>query len=150
VVTPVAAFAGARYSTTAVAWALVIGWAPAALPGVVVALRAMKMPLRDYLEAMRPALVGCAIMSLAVMGVRSRLPSDLAPIASLGVQSASGAAVYCAVLVLLFRNRMLTLYRLIRAARSGSAVPPAGASPVATGDALAIDSLNRPSGGRTN
>jgi PST family polysaccharide transporter len=145
-VTPLVAFTGARYSTTAVAWALVAGWAPAALPGVFIALRTMKMPLPDYLRSLRPALVGCALMSVVVLAVRSLLPNDLPPIVSLGIQALSGAAAYFAVLALLFRNRMRTLYELIRAARGGRGVPSGAGAPSST-DALSVEAQSPVSGG---
>jgi PST family polysaccharide transporter len=146
IVTPPVAFLGARYSTTAVAWALVIGWAPAALPGIVIALRTMKMPWADYLRSLRPALVGCTLMSLVVIGIRSLLTDDLLPIVSLAIQSLSGAAVYCAVLALLFRDRMRTLYELISAARRGHNPPGAAGAP-SIGAALSVESQSRASGG---
>jgi PST family polysaccharide transporter len=146
IVTPLVAFTGARYSTTAVAWALVAGWAPAALPGIFIALRTMKMPWGDYLRSLRPALVGCLLMSIVVLSVRGVLTPGLPPIVSLGIQALCGAATYCAVLALLFRDRIRALYELIRAARTGQGVPSAAGAPSAT-DVLPVPGQDPVRGG---
>jgi len=150
VVTPAAAFIGAQYSITGVAWALVIGWAPAALPGVFVALRTMRVRWTDYVQSMWPATAGCAIMAVVVMGVRALLPEDLRPIVSLTIQSLSGAVVYLAVFALLFRHRLRTLYQLIRAARGGSSREGTPGHSALTPPAVPPGAQNRPSGGATS
>jgi teichuronic acid exporter len=117
IVIPLAVLVGVQYGTTAVAWALVIGFPLASLPGVYLALRAIELPWLAYGRALWPALSSCIIMSIVVFAVRP-LVDTWPPLFALGAQAASGALTYIAAVWLLHRARVRDLYAFMQRARA--------------------------------
>jgi hypothetical protein len=72
------------------------------------ALRAIEMPVREYLEALRPALIASAAMTGGVFVVAATVPAGQAPLTRAIIEIAAGMAVYPVALVLarpaLFRS----------------------------------------------
>ncbi|MEZ5515414.1 MAG: lipopolysaccharide biosynthesis protein [Steroidobacteraceae bacterium] len=113
-VLPTAAYVGAQYDVTTVAWALALGFPIASFPGVILARRAIALPWKDYGQALFPATLACGVMAISVLAVRATMTADWQPLPALAIQSAAGAVTYVAVLGLRYRDRLRVLYRLVR------------------------------------
>ena len=118
-VMPVLFYFGARWGTTGVALAWVIGYPALVMPlflGKV--LRLTRMPLSEYLRALSPAASATLLMAAAVLGVRFA-GSDSWPVGlRLATQAGAGVLVYAAVLYYAHRTRVLHFVKLLRALRS--------------------------------
>jgi O-antigen/teichoic acid export membrane protein len=117
VLLPTAFLVGSRWGTAGIAAA----WA-VAHPIVVGQIawrvfRAIDLRARDYFAAIAPAFIACAVMAVAVLGIRYLLPSDLPPAIALPIEVAAGAAAYAGVLVGRYRERLNAFRRFIRTAR---------------------------------
>ena len=87
--------------------------------------QAIALSLGDYLASLRSAVGATTVMAVAVLAARALLPSDLGPLPTLMVLSATGALAYGAVIVTLHRHRFADVLRLLRATDV-----PAGATPI--------------------
>ena len=105
---------GARWGATGVAWAWVIGFPIVIAPLFHFLFRLLELPARGYLAALWPAIRGTAIMAAAVGAVRMTVPDGWPAGARLGVAVATGAAVYCAVIYTLHRDRVRAFLSLVR------------------------------------
>ncbi len=114
VVLPAAAVIGAQHDVTTVAWALAIGYPIASFPGLMLARRAIAMPWLDYVRALLPATLGCAVMAAVVLMVRAGITGNMGPLSALAVQATAGALTYVTVLALFYRDRLRVLYQLVR------------------------------------
>lgn len=121
VILPTGFYVGAQWGLVGVAWAWVVAFPLANVPAFVIAFRAIGMTTRQWLGAMKAALVACALMVAVVLGLRAILPAGVALSIELGVSVAAGAAVYAAVLFLLFRRRVIAQWEFVRVIRSGKA-----------------------------
>lgn len=120
VVLPTAFFIGAHWGLEGVAWAWVIAFPIANLPGMVITFRTIDIGLGRWVNAFAPATVACGAMALAVFATRSLLPAGLAlPVAAAAVVSA-GAVAYVVTLVVFFRGRLRAMLDFVRALRKGS------------------------------
>ncbi|MBK6596989.1 MAG: hypothetical protein IPG25_03340 [Proteobacteria bacterium] len=99
---------------TTVAWALAIGFPIASFPGLMLARRAIAMPWLDYVRALLPATLGCAVMAAVVLMVRAGITGNMGPLSALAVQATAGALTYVTVLALFYRDRLRVLYQLVR------------------------------------
>jgi O-antigen/teichoic acid export membrane protein len=114
---PACFFAGVRWGVTGVAWAWAIGFPLSVLPSFVVMSRIIDLRAMQYLEALRPAAVGCLVMAVAVLLTRQALPDAWPHAGRLAAQAGLGALVYVAVLLGLHRSRVTEIYQVIREAR---------------------------------
>lgn len=121
VLLPVAFVVGSRWGTggVAAAWAVAhpivvgqIGWR---------VFRAIDLRARDYFAAIAPAVVSCAVMAAAVVGLRWILPQDLPVALRLALEVAAGAVAYGAVLLGRYRERLAAFRRFIAGARTQKA-----------------------------
>jgi hypothetical protein len=80
-------------------------------------LHAIELPLKDYLDALRPALIGSLIMSSAVIAVRSLVPETLPFAVQFGAAVGTGAATYLLVLLLGYRTRVNAIVAVLREVR---------------------------------
>jgi O-antigen/teichoic acid export membrane protein len=129
-VMPACFYVGARWGLAGVAWAWAISFPLVTLPAFVIAFRAIAIDARTWLRSFEVPLIGCLVMTSAVIVVRSAMPADwplpVATAASVGV----GALAYCGTLLLFFRRRLIELWKflqVIRGAKSPTA-PPAPAA----------------------
>jgi len=125
IVMPVAFVVGAQWQGmggVAAAW---LALAPLTIvPLVVILLRTIHLPYRDYVSALVPSLAGSAAMSLAVLAVRQwLLPASWPMRTMLAVQVAVGGAVYGAVLLTFFRQRIFRYVRFLQDRRKGKTAP---------------------------
>jgi teichuronic acid exporter len=121
---PVVFFLAARWkgaNGVAAAW---ITLSPVTiLPLVIILLRSIKLPYREYASALLPAVAGSAVMCLAVLGITSKLPASWPGQARLVVQVLTGGVVYAGFILLFFRARVLRYVRFLSSLRKAKTVP---------------------------
>jgi O-antigen/teichoic acid export membrane protein len=71
----------------------------------------------QYLQALRPALTGVAVMTVAVVASRLLMPDSWHGIARLVLEILAGAVAYCAAVLILHRDRLLAFRQLWLAMR---------------------------------
>ena len=108
---------GSHWGPEGVAGAWIIGYPIITLPMFRAVLRAIDLPLRDYLDALRPALIGSLVMSSAVMAVRSLLSESLPFAVQFGLAVGTGAVTYVLVLLLGYRTRVKAIAAVLREVR---------------------------------
>lgn len=69
---------------------------------------------RSYLAVYAPAALGCAAMTAGVWAAKQYLPSSWPPAVRLGAEAALGAAIYSAVLLGPYRERVIRYVRFLR------------------------------------
>jgi teichuronic acid exporter len=128
---PIGYVVGARWGgIVGIAVASIVVHAPVVLfPQLHRVSQHLGIGIREYVPAVAPALVSTSIMAGAVLAMSAVLPPDLPMAVVLGLKIAIGAAVYAAAIWLLFRERVMTLVRLVKQLRQGApaAVPDAAA-----------------------
>ena len=123
IVMPIAFAIGARWGVEGVAVAWVVAYPVVTTPLFLKTMRHLKIRVRDYVDALRPALVSTAVMVLAVLALEWSA-TGLRPVVRLPLAVAVGAIAYAAVLFAAFRARVQTLVRVLR--------PGNGAQPATT------------------
>ncbi len=98
----------------AIAWTWAIVYPLSNIPPLILGFRTIRINVWVWLAALLPAACACAAMSVAVLALRSALPPATATIGELAVSVAGGALVYCAVLWVVFRSRLLAIVDLVR------------------------------------
>ena len=97
----------------AVAWSWVVAFPIACLPALVLAGRILEMKLREFFAVLAPATLACAVMAVAVIAIRRTLSGALHDGPALALEAAVGAATYFAVLILLYRKRVLGIVNAV-------------------------------------
>lgn len=120
VVMAVAFIIGSRWGITGIAATWVLVYPLTILPLLLMVLRALDAPFRRYVEALRPALTGSAIMAAVVLGFLAAA-DDWTAGARVAGAVGLGAVAYGLALGTLHRSRVLATLGVIR--RGGS--PPA-------------------------
>ncbi len=110
-VMPASFYVASRWGPGAVAASWIIMSPVTAVPLLTKVLKATRIGYRAYLDLVLPALVGSAIMVAAVLGIQIYLPKNWPQAAGLSLQVMAGAAIYCGVMWLLYRERMLRYVR---------------------------------------
>lgn len=120
---PVAILLSVRSGLAAVAWTWVVAFPIANLPSMWIAFRTMDGGFSPWFRTLVPAGVACALMSIAVIGVRMVLPDTTSPAVTAAISAAIGAAAYIAALWLFFRPRVLAMFEFMRTIRGSEAIP---------------------------
>jgi teichuronic acid exporter len=121
---PIAFYVGVQYGMEGVAFAWVFAYPFIAIPLFRRAFVAMEVNAADYFRALTPAFIASAAMLAGVFGLRFVTPSLTAPW-RLVCEVAFGGAVYTAVLLIGFRDRLRLVVDQIRGSRSLAAEGPA-------------------------
>jgi PST family polysaccharide transporter len=125
---PVAFYVAARWRGPAGVAAAWITFSPLTiLPLLIILSRRIQLPFRQYAAVLLPAVAGSGVMSLAVLGIGSRLPAGLAPQARLAIQVAVGGAAYGGFIMTCFRGRILRYVNFLatmRKAKEASGLTP--------------------------
>jgi O-antigen/teichoic acid export membrane protein len=132
VVMPIAFVAGARWQGmggVAAAWLVL---SPITIVTLSIILhRTIQLPFRSYVAALVPSLVGSTAMCLSVLAVRQwLLPASWSSKTLLAVQVGVGGAVYGAVLMTVFRQRVLRYVRFLQDMRKGKKSPSPALTPL--------------------
>jgi teichuronic acid exporter len=93
------------------------------VPLLIILLRKIELPYREYAKALIPAITGSAVMCLALFAINGRLPASLNIQARLAIQVALGGAVYCGFILCFFRARVLRYVNFVWRLRSGKEAP---------------------------
>jgi len=117
IILPAGFYIGSHWGTPGIAWGWVAAYPLVALPLYWKTFKTIEMPVGDYLRALRPALQGTVVMVLAVSLLKSVLLPRGPLWLRLVLEIATGAIAYLATLLLLHRERMVTLVRTARTFR---------------------------------
>jgi sugar phosphate permease len=100
------------------------------IPALIMGFRTISIRTRDWLGTQVPAAVSCAFMSVAVLAVKGVVADEGRSIAmQCAVAILAGVLVYGAVMLLLFRERLTRMIRLVLDLRHKSAAVPAQVAP---------------------
>ena len=120
---PLAFLGAVNYGLVAIAVVWAVVYPLTNVPAVWIGLRTVSVSWLRWLDTAKAAAVGCSIMTLAVVGVRF-MTANHADVVRLGAAVGVGGIAYCAVVWLLYRERVLVLVNFVR---QGTARPTAGA-----------------------
>jgi O-antigen/teichoic acid export membrane protein len=94
------------------------------LPLLIILLRKIRLPVREYAAALLPAAAGSAVMGLAIWILNRQLSSlHLAVQVSLPVLVVAGALVYAGFILSLFRGRIVRYTNFLSNLRRGKEAP---------------------------
>jgi len=126
IVMPIAFLVGARWGTTGIAGAWIVGYPLVTLPLYVIVFRRIEMPVGRYLASLWPAASGALLMTAGVQGLRLVLPAEWPLAVRLTALALTGAAVYAATMLVLHRSRTRELLATLKSLRGGKGRRPAG------------------------
>lgn len=118
VLLPTTFYVGSRWGPAGIAYGWVVAYPAVAAFLYRRAFQKIKMPWRDYLGAIRPALVGCLIMAAAVEILKYTLASRFPMPVRLGVEIFAGGAAYILTLMVFHRDRFFVFWNFVRALRN--------------------------------
>lgn len=112
---PLAFLYGAREGATGIAMGWLVAYPVILLvPMLILALRAIALPLADYLRAMSAALGGVAVMVAAVLGLRALWPGAPGTVWRLAAEIVVGGLGYTGALLLFHRERVMSVIARLR------------------------------------
>ncbi|HEY1755182.1 MAG TPA: lipopolysaccharide biosynthesis protein [Bryobacteraceae bacterium] len=124
VVMPLSFIVAARWKgATGVAAAWIVLSPVTVFPLLWILMRSIKLPLREYAMSLIPALSGSALMCLAVLALRTRLPAEWPLAIRLGAQVAAGGAVYIGFILCFFRQRIQRYVNFVSSLRKPKPAP---------------------------
>jgi teichuronic acid exporter len=118
VLLPIGFYVGTRWGLAGIAWAWVVVFPLANLPAFVIAFRTIGGSFWLWLNAFVPALMGCIVMTAAVLGLRAFLPATLPLPVYVTACVLAGLVAYVGTLLLLFRTRLLAVWKFLKVVRS--------------------------------
>ena len=121
VLMPTAFYVGSHWGPAGIAWGWVVAYPVIMLCLYRRAFRKVGMPRGAYLRILLPALTGTVAMLAGVWLLNRFLAAAWAPPLRLGADIVVGAAIYCAILALLYPDRIRALINLYRGLRATSA-----------------------------
>jgi PST family polysaccharide transporter len=124
---PLGFLVGTKWGLPGVAWAWSIVFPLVNLPAMVIAFRTMGAGFADWLLALAPAALASVALAAALIATRVALPDQMPIAAAAALVIGAGAAAYLAALALLFRRRVLAMWRFLLALRRQRDGLPAGA-----------------------
>jgi O-antigen/teichoic acid export membrane protein len=122
---PTAFYVGSHWGITGIAAAWIVIDPLLNLPVYRRVFQKLDVTTRQYLEALRPPLTGCVLMSIALLSMKPFLPAGWPIALRLAVEVIGGGIVYCAALTTFHFTRLRALYERLKAVRSGRATGPA-------------------------
>lgn len=111
-------YIGSHWGTGGIASAWVIVYPVVSLPLFWRLFRKIKMPIREYIGALWPAISGCILMAVAVEIFKATRDPGWPLYFDLAVEILIGAAAYALVLILMHRKHLRAFIGLIRNLRS--------------------------------
>lgn len=118
VILPPMFYAGARLGGVGgVAWGWIIGYPIAMFPAYREVFDVTGIRVREYLLSLWPAALGSGVMAVVVIAVAGLLPHDLPRVATLAIESGSGALTYALFMLVAERDRVQVLRRMMKELR---------------------------------
>jgi hypothetical protein len=99
------------------------------IPSLIIGFRTIDIRTRDWLGTQVPAAVSCVAMSVAVLAIKRVLVDEYSVPVQCVLSILSGALVYAAVMMLLFRERLMRMIRLVLDLRRKGPPVPAQVAP---------------------
>lgn len=123
IVMPLGFLVASRWGTDGIAAAWIIMYPPLTLPLYHRIFRRIGTNTREYISAVMPAVVASAVMTVAVLLLRRSLPPHWSLTVRSFVVVISGVLCYGLALVVLYRRRMIQLFRAFRTMRNDRRAP---------------------------
>jgi len=114
---PTAFYYSSRWGTTGIATTWIILYPIITAPFLWRTFRDIELPTLDYLRSLVPALRGCLIMTLLVIGVRVIMPSGWRLGVRFAISVVAGGLAYLTVLGISERKRLRRFIALLRSKR---------------------------------
>jgi len=121
VVMPIAFFAGSHWGINGIATAWMIVYPVTLIPLYIRTFTRLEMHLKDYLSAIMPGLSATAVMTICILASRYALFPALRPLPNLLLTVIAGVATYVGALLLFHRDRVASLFRIMKSLRKGDA-----------------------------
>lgn len=123
---PVAFYVAARWKGPSGVAATWIIFSPLTIvPLLFILLRKITLSYREYATALLPAIGGSAVMCLALLALKGRLPASLSLQALLAIQVGVGGTAYVGFILCFFRARILRYATFLWRLRAGKQPPGA-------------------------
>jgi PST family polysaccharide transporter len=119
---PTAFYVGSWWGPVGIAYAWVVAYPVIALCFYRRTFQKIKMPWRDYLGAIRPALTGCLIMAVTVEIVKRTLSPSFPLSVRFGLEVLAGATAYVLTLTVFHHDRFSVFWNFIKALRDPNRV----------------------------
>lgn len=113
IVLPAGFFIGSQWGLSSMALTWLVIFPLVSVPVYWRVFHRLKIPVAQFAKALWPASSACLLMVAAVLSVKVVLPSDLPVWSRLTVEVVVGAGVYGLTLITLFRERLLTFWRIV-------------------------------------
>jgi O-antigen/teichoic acid export membrane protein len=121
IILPISFYIGSRWGTTGIAAGWVVIYPLLQLPLFSRIFRRINLPGSEYLQALWPALSGCAVMALSIEALKSAFNGLWPLYARLVAEIFVGIVAYGVVLLVLHRNYLRGILQFVRATRLGPA-----------------------------
>ena len=109
---PLGFWIGSHWGVTGIAAAWAIVHPVFGLRLLYFGIKRVETTVGQYLQALRPAITGAAVMTIAVVGTGLLMPDSWHGIVRLVLKILAGAVAYCATVLLLHWDRLLTFRQL--------------------------------------
>ncbi len=119
VILPSAFYIGSHWGATGIAWGWVVGYPLVAIPLYWKTFRTIGMQIGEYVQSLRPALTGTAVMVICVATLRVEFQPGRSLLARLIVEVVAGVAAYGGALLLFHRQRILGFFSMAKSLRQG-------------------------------
>jgi teichuronic acid exporter len=117
IILPIAFFIGSRWGTGGIAFGWVLAYPLVALPLYWKTFNTIGMTAAEYIRGLRPAFDATIVMTVAVLFLKWKAPLGHSLLLRLVVEITVGAVAYVATLLLLHRERAMTLLQMVKGFR---------------------------------
>jgi hypothetical protein len=117
IILPIACFIGSRWGTGGIAFGWVLAYPLVALPLYWKTFNTIGMTAAEYIRGLRPAFDATIVMTVAVLFLKWKAPLGHSLLLRLVVEITVGAVAYVATLLLLHRERAMTLLQMVKGFR---------------------------------
>lgn len=127
-VLPAGFFVGSHWGLSSMALTWLVIFPLVSIPLYVRVFHRLQIPVAHFAKALWPATSACCLMVVTVFLVKAGLPAEMPVWIKLAVEVLVGAVTYGLTLITLFKERLLTFWRLVVPTKTENAyswVPPA-------------------------
>lgn len=113
IVLPTGFFLGSQWGLSSMALTWLVLFPLVSIPVYYRVFHRLQISMEQFAQALWPASSACFLMAVAVLSVKAVLPSEFPMWTRLAVEVFVGAAMYGLTLFTLFRDRLLTFWRIL-------------------------------------